>query len=136
MRGRQDQGLLGAFPGLGDPFGRGGITWALDNIMAALEDASRHEDAREYANLATQLAVIVAPKLTPDEYDRLTEVKIDLPHQGLRRREARREYERQLFKAARKNVFDILKIVSERGIYAKADESPVTPEDASSLAVR
>jgi hypothetical protein len=123
-----------------DPFGIGGITWQIDNILLALEDASKRDDAREYASLAAQLAVIVRPKLTPKQYDELSvAVVVELTPEekrSQRKRALRREYERRLFVAARKNVADMLVLVSEKGLYAKKDESEPPTHDARSLALR
>lgn len=120
-----------------DNFGIGGITWQLDSILFALEEASKKEDSREYASLAAQLAVILAPKLTPDEYAKLASPSVpEIEARGMPRRQARREYERLLFASARANVATMLRLASERGIYAKKDESPPPVEDAASLAIR
>lgn len=120
-----------------NPFGHGGITWQLDNILFALEDASKVDDARKYASLSSQLAVVLAPKLTPEEFEELSVPKvIDEPssYRG-NLREKRRDYERKLFIAARANVAEMLRIVSKRGIYAKEDKSPPPLHDGKSLAL-
>lgn len=120
-----------------DGFGQGGITYQLDHHLRALQHATWLDDPRRYANLACQLAAILRPKLEPDEFNRLSEVEISTKKLvGLSRREARREYERLLFRAARNNVAELLYIVSRRGIYAKLDESPSPPADASGMALK
>lgn len=122
-----------------DPFGIGGITWQLDNVLLALEDASKRDDAREYASLAAQLAVVLSPKLTPDEYEDLSVPRLkDLSPEERRRmkkREVRRDYDRRLFIASRLNVARMLRLASERGIYAKKDESPPEIHDGKGLAL-
>lgn len=118
----------------GDPFGSGGITWQLDSILKALEDASRRDDAREYAGLAAQLAVVLAPKLDPEQFKQLSAYEIAEP-EGRSRRERNREWERKLFIVARQHVAEMLRIVSSKGLYAKKDEQKPEVHDASDLAV-
>lgn len=122
--------------GLTDSF-RGGITWQLDAHLAALEDASIRDDARLYANLVAQLAAILAPKLTPEEYKTLShpEVKFD-KNERFSKRELRREYERRLFQSARDNLAEMLRVVAKRGLYAMEDKSEDPPLDVSEIALK
>lgn len=126
------------FEGGFDSFGTGGITYQLDYLLIALKNASERDDAREYASLSAQLAVILRPKLSPEEYVRLSVPAVIQPNPqvGKSKRELRREYEKLLFQAARANVAEMLYLVSQRGIYAKEDKSPEKPLDAGHLALR
>lgn len=126
--------IPGGFGFQPDPFGGGGITYQLDNHLRSLEEATKLDDARLYANLVAQVATILRPKLEAAEYERLSHFKVETP-KGLRRREANREYERELFEIARRNLAELLLLASQRGIYAKEDASD-EPADGSGLALK
>lgn len=116
---------------------RGGITWQLDGHLAALEDATIRDDARLFANLVAQVAAILAPKLSAEEYHRLSRPEVSKQElEGFSKREARREYERALFQSARDNLAEMLRLVSKRGLYAMEDKSPEKPVDISQFALR
>lgn len=120
---------------LGEDAFEGGITHQLDHHLHALREATIKDDARLYANLVSQIAAILRPKLKPEEYEKFSNPKVSLSREGMRRREYNREYERQLFKVCRDNLSTMLALVATRGLYAKEDASEPDPVDVSDMAL-
>lgn len=115
---------------------RGGITWQLDGHLRALEDATKLDDARLYANLVAQVAAILAPKLSPEEYTRLSTFDVKLDDSKSPKRQARHEYERKLFALARNNLAELLRLASKRGLYAMEDKSDDAPIDITEISLK
>jgi hypothetical protein len=119
-----------------DPFGGGGITHQLDSMLHSLRAASEEDDSLKYASLASQLAVILRPKLSPEEFERLSQANVVMPIDETKsHREKRREWKRLLMIASRHQVAELLYLVSKRGIYAKRDKSEEPPADGKGLAL-
>lgn len=71
-----------------DPFGGGGITYQIDQHLAALREATERDDARLYASLAAQLIAICAPKIDEDDLPKLLSVDVTfVPTPNMRLRE-------------------------------------------------
>lgn len=128
---------FGQFPGENDPFGNGGITHQLDHHLRALQYATWLDDPLRYANLVAQVAAILRPKLTQDEYKKLSSIDLSSyePSPDLLKRELRLEREQAIMQRARDNLAELLKIASEKGIYAKKDESEA-PANAEDMALK